>query len=45
LVLWGFDAEKEETGNRSAMRGLKKGSEFMKKIGSPLKKIFKSFIP
>lgn len=45
LVAWGFESERDDNGSRSSVQNLKKGNELMKKIGSPLKKIFKSFIP
>lgn len=47
LVMWAFDAERKEAGaghiSMSAMAG--KGGALLGKIGSPFKKIFKSFIP
>jgi len=45
LVLWGFENERAEGNNRRRPNGPSKGGEMLKKIGSPLKKIFKSFIP
>jgi cell division protein FtsA len=43
LVLWGYESERQGAGQDWSGAG--KGDGFMKKIGSPLKKIFKSFIP
>ena len=47
LVMWAYDAERKDDGvghiSMSAMAG--KGGALLGKIGSPLKKIFKSFIP
>lgn len=47
LVLWAYDAERKDDGaghiSMSAMAG--KGGALLGKIGNPLKKIFKSFIP
>ncbi len=47
LVLWGFDAERDHRrvslGGFSGLSG--RGGEVMKKLSSPLKKIFRSFLP
>lgn len=45
LVLWGFESERESGGPKGGMRAPSKSGEFFKKVGSPLKKIFKSFVP
>jgi len=50
LVQWQFDEERRSMeGQRSygssGKRAMGKGTEFFGKIGSPIKKIFKSFIP
>lgn len=45
LVVWGFQGERDTGGGKSAFQTPGKGGELMKKISSPLKKIFKSFIP
>ncbi len=44
LVLWGFENERIDGVNHRTIAP-SKGGDFFKKIGSPLKKIFKSFIP
>lgn len=46
LVLWGYANEREDLGGgqKGGNYGAK-GADMMKKIGAPLKKIFKSFIP
>ncbi len=45
LILWTYDNERREDGMaKISGRGLK-GNELLDKIGKPLKKIFKSFIP
>jgi hypothetical protein len=46
LVLWGFEAERQQSSplGRSGGMNMKSG-EFMNKLSSPFKKIFKSFIP
>lgn len=44
LVYWGYVDERDERGGAQA-GGLQRGGEVFKKISSPLKKIFKSFIP
>ncbi len=47
LVLWGFEGEREpRLGAGRGFRGAaSRGGDFMRKLSSPLKKIFKSFIP
>jgi cell division protein FtsA len=47
LVLWGFDGEREPRlgAGRGFAGAASRGGDFMKRLGSPLKKIFKSFIP
>ncbi len=47
LVLWGFEGEREPRigGGRGFAGVASRGGDFMRKLGSPLKKIFKSFIP
>lgn len=48
LVVWGFESERQNGGSPSRMSGspaFAKGGAFMKKMSSPLKKIFKSFMP
>ncbi|MDP3793803.1 MAG: cell division protein FtsA [Candidatus Uhrbacteria bacterium] len=44
LVHWGFEGERSGR-VRAGFQGIKQGGEWMKKMSSPLKKIFKSFIP
>lgn len=43
LVVWGYSAEREEGGVQT--NRISKGGDWLKKFGSPLKKIFKSFVP
>ena len=43
LVKWGFEGERQD--DNSGYHPTKGGGDFMKKMGSPLKKLFKSFIP
>ncbi len=45
LVRWGFDTERSGDETIRYTGGGNKGGDFAKKIGSPLKKLFKSFIP
>ncbi len=46
LVHWGYENERASGGTMNrAVSGRRKGGDFMQKIGAPLKKIFKSFIP
>ena len=49
LVVWGFDSERQSGGTSTRGNGAPslatKGGAFMKKMSSPLKKIFKSFMP
>ncbi len=47
LVLWAYEAERRDDGAiGNAARGVShKGSDFAAKLGAPIKKIFKSFIP
>ena len=48
LVLWSFENERREdrgVGMHGVKAGLGKSGQFVGKIGAPLKKIFKSFIP
>lgn len=47
LVLWGFEGEREPRvgSGRGFGRVASRGGDMVKKLGSPLKKIFKSFIP
>ena len=48
LVVWGFESEREDGGQKrsgASAPAFAKGGAFMKKMGSPLKKIFKSFMP
>lgn len=45
LVLWGFQTERDLGLTGGASKASSRGSEMMQKLGSPLKKIFKSFIP
>ncbi len=46
LVLWGFEGEREpRLGGRGFGGVAAKGGDMFKKLGSPLKKIFKSFLP
>lgn len=48
LVLWGFENEREPrlgSSGRGFSRVASKGGDMMKRLSSPLKKIFKSFIP
>lgn len=42
IMLWGFESER---GDEQASYGGGVGDQFAKKIGSPFKKLFKSFIP
>lgn len=44
LVYWGYIDERDDH-RGSSSGGLQQGGSFIKKIGSPLKKIFKSFVP
>jgi cell division protein FtsA len=43
LVRWGFEGERNDDGNSGYRPS--KGGDFVKKMGSPLKRLFKSFIP
>lgn len=45
LVLWGFESERDSGGPKTGMRAPSKSGAFFKKVSSPIKKIFKSFIP
>lgn len=47
LVVWGFEGEREPRvgGGRGFGQVAARGGDIMKKLSSPLKKIFKSFIP
>ena len=47
LVVWGFESERQNGDQPRAGSGqaFAKGGAFMKKMSSPLKKIFKSFMP
>jgi cell division ATPase FtsA len=45
LVKWGMESERTDGGNRYKGRASQKGKAFFGAIGSPIKKIFKSFIP
>jgi cell division protein FtsA len=46
LVNWGFTHERENEGGRaSGFKSMAKGGDMMKSVTSPLKKIFKSFLP
>lgn len=42
-MMWGYESEKEDETGWGGGSGL--GKDFAKKIGSPIKRIFKSFIP
>lgn len=44
LVLWGYQTERDANYSANQKQSGKSG-EFMKKLGSPIKKIFRSFIP
>lgn len=44
LLRWGYESERDES-SLGRMRGGGSGTDIAKKLGSPLKKIFKSFIP
>lgn len=43
LMVWGFEDERNASSARTS--NMSGGSGFFKKVGSPIKKIFKSFIP
>jgi cell division protein FtsA len=45
LVVWGFENERGESLGRNGGGTARRGNEVFQKISSPLKKIFKSFIP
>jgi cell division protein FtsA len=46
LVMWAFERERREDAGAGPVKiGAKSGGQLISKIGSPLKKIFKSFIP
>lgn len=44
LVVWGFESERQE-GGREWSGAAKSGGGWLKKISTPIRKIFKSFIP
>jgi cell division protein FtsA len=45
LVQWGFAGERDGSAPKSGLRAPSKGGAFLEKVGSPIKKIFRSFIP
>lgn len=45
LVLWGYGNERQTANGNGSFKGAKPRGEIMKKFTSPLKKIFKSFVP